>query len=70
MSGDIIGVIAMNDYICRVAVIKTKLRKVLNFYNVWVSANNKQEAKQKLIERFKNSEGTGLIFIKDMIKKV
>lgn len=60
----------MDDYICKVAVIKTKLRKVKHFENVWIKADSEADARKKIIDKFKYTEGTGLVFIKDIIKKV
>lgn len=60
----------MGEFICRACVIKTKSRKVKHFNNLWIQADTKEAAKKKVEESLKNTEGTQLVFVKEIIEKV
>ena len=60
----------MGEFICRACVIKIKSRKVKHFDNLWIKAETREAAKRKVEESLKNTEGTPLVFVKDIIEKV
>lgn len=58
----------MNEYIVKVSVIKTKERKVFK-YTVVQKANSILEAEELVKEKMIKKEGTGCVYIKEVLKK-
>lgn len=58
----------MNEYIVKVSVIKTKEKKVFK-YTVVQKANSILEAEKLVKEKMIKKEGTGCVYIKEVLKK-
>lgn len=58
----------MNEYIAKVSVIRTKEKRVVK-YTVVQKANSISEAEKIVKDKFIQNEGTGCVFVKEVLKK-